>query len=246
MKEHLYAKVARHLADGMASGRYPLGSLLPTELELSRQYGTSRQTIRAAMRELQNLGLVSRRKHVGTRVEASQSSGTYNQTIASLDDLVQLAATHTRVVRGAREVIADRDLAKELRCAPGTRWLHLSTLRLERDATNEPLCWTDTYVDAAFSELAELVPKFPKVLISSLIETHYGRATAEVEQDLHAVTLPAALARDLDAPPNSPAMKVLRRYLDMAGRPLQISVSIYPGDRFTFSMKLKRAGNSAG
>ncbi|WP_342352968.1 GntR family transcriptional regulator, partial [Methylobacterium frigidaeris] len=42
----LWAQVARDLRAGIASGRYPIGSLLPTELELCEQYGMSRHTVR--------------------------------------------------------------------------------------------------------------------------------------------------------------------------------------------------------
>ena len=38
--------------------------------------------MRAAIRELQELGLVSRRKKVGTRVEAASPSGSYRQSLA--------------------------------------------------------------------------------------------------------------------------------------------------------------------
>ena len=41
MATPLYAQVARKLSAAIASGRFPVGSLLPTELELCDQYGTS-------------------------------------------------------------------------------------------------------------------------------------------------------------------------------------------------------------
>ena len=111
MSETRYAQVARDLVAGITSGRFPVGSLLPTELELCERFGTSRHTVRAALRELQALGLVSRRKRIGTRVEATQASGGYNESLASLEDLVQLAATHVRAVQEIDDVVADRSLA---------------------------------------------------------------------------------------------------------------------------------------
>jgi GntR family transcriptional regulator len=77
MGETRYAQVAHDLAEGIASQRFPVGSLLPTELELCERYGVSRHTIRIALRELQELGLVSRRKKVGTRVEAVSPTSNY-------------------------------------------------------------------------------------------------------------------------------------------------------------------------
>src|SRR4051812_49233527 len=150
MSETRYAQVARDLTEGIASGRFPVGSLLPTEFELAEHYGASRHTVRSAIRELQELGLVSRRKKAGTRVEAASVSSGYRQSLASVEDLVQFGAAHTRVVREVEDVVIDRALAKDLGCAPGTRWLRISSLRLNGEANTTPVGWTDVYVDAAY------------------------------------------------------------------------------------------------
>ena len=240
MGETRYALVARDLVEGIHSGRFPVGSMLPTELELSERFGVSRHTVRAALKELKDLGLVSRRKRVGTRVEAAKRSGGYFQSLASVEDLVQLAATHVRVVREVEDIVADRALAKSLGCAPGSRWLRISSLRLDKDKTAAPICWTDVYVDAAYSGLRRIVRRSPRVLISSMIEERYGRRVAEVQQSISAVAIPVVLAEKLGAKPNTPALKIVRHYLDEAGDPFEISSSIHPADRFTFSMRLKR------
>ena len=240
MAQTRYAGVARDLAEGIASGRFPVGSTLPTELELSRQFRVSRQTVRTALTQLQDLGLVSRRKRVGTRVEAARPSAGYNQSLASVEDLVQLAANHVRSVREIEELVADRALAKEIGCPPGSRWLRISSLRLDKSSAADPICWTDVYVDAAYSELRKIVRKHPRVLVSDLIETRYARRVAEVRQEVNAIGVPAAHAEALRAKPGSPALKVVRRYLDQAGDAFEISISIHPADRFTFSMRLKR------
>ena len=116
MGETRWAQVARDLAEGIAGGSFPVGSLLPTELELCDRYGASRHTVRSAIRELQDLGLVSRRKKVGTRVEAAHPSAGYQQSLASIEDLVQFGASHRREVQEIESVIADRALAKTLGC----------------------------------------------------------------------------------------------------------------------------------
>jgi DNA-binding GntR family transcriptional regulator len=66
-----YAEIARELTEAIASGQYPVGTVLPTELELRDHYRTSRHTVRAALHELQQLGLVSRRGN-SRRVVAPQ------------------------------------------------------------------------------------------------------------------------------------------------------------------------------
>ena len=240
MSETRYAQLARDLAEGIAAGRFPVGSQLPTEMALCEQYGASRHTVRAALRELQELGLVSRRKKAGTRVEAVSPSAGYRQSLASIEDLVQFGAAHRRVVLEVKDLVADRKLAKELGCPPGRRWLRISHLRLDGAAGSAPIGRTDVYVDAAYSELRELVRESPDVLISSLIESRYGRRIAEIRQDIDAVLVSPADAKELGVKSGSPALRVIRRYLDPAGETFEITVTIHPADRFTFSMRLTR------
>src|SRR5688572_19926951 len=70
--EPRYAALAREIARDIGSGQHPVGSLLPAEVELAELHGVSRATVRSALQQLEALGLISRRKRVGTRVEAAR------------------------------------------------------------------------------------------------------------------------------------------------------------------------------
>src|SRR5438093_957031 len=54
----LYDKIARELRARIDAGEYPVGSHIPTEEQLCRRYGVSRQTVRAALRKLRNDELI--------------------------------------------------------------------------------------------------------------------------------------------------------------------------------------------
>ncbi|GKS76957.1 GntR family transcriptional regulator [Acidovorax sp. SUPP950] len=244
MAEPRYALVARHLSERIAAGEYVVGALLPTELELCDRYGVSRHTVRAAISELQQSGLVSRRKKVGTRVEAATPNAHYQQTLASLDDLVQFGATHVREVRRIEEVVLDRELAAELGCAAGSRCLAIASLRRDGAAPHLPIAWTVVYVDAArfdARELAEHVRAAPDVLVSSLLEAQYGLRIAKVRQDIVGALVPESLAEELQAPAGSAALKIVRRYVDTGGELMDVSVTLHPASRYTLSMQLTRA-----
>jgi GntR family transcriptional regulator len=47
--------------------------------------------VRKALDELQDLGLISRRKNVGRRVEAQRPKPGFSQSIATVDELAQFA-----------------------------------------------------------------------------------------------------------------------------------------------------------
>ncbi len=244
MSDPLYAQVAKSLAEAIASGRHPVGTLLPSEAALCEQFGASRHTIREALRELVASGLVSRLNGVGTRVDAIQKSAVYDQSLASLDDLVQMAATNLRVVKKVDEVVADRALAAEIGCEAGSRWMHIASTRADTNPRRPPICWTDNYVLPKYAGIRKHIRRDPKALISELIERHYGWQSAEVHQSITAVGVPAAVAGELAVEPGSPALKIIRRYVDRAGECYSTTVSIHPEGRFKFSMVLKRASRA--
>lgn len=239
-----YAHVARELAEAISTGRHPVGSLLPTEMELAEKFAVSRSTIRAAMQELQASGLVSRRKSVGTRVEAAgppQDQPGFFQAVGGIEEVQQFGDATIRQMSEVCDEVADDDLARRLGVRPGSRWLRISSLRLWRDRSDDPpVCWTDVYIDASFS--AEVRSRLEETtgLYSTLIEDLSGRRIQEIRQRIKAVALPAPQAGALRAETGSAAMELRRQYFLSAGSLAEVSVSLHPGDRFSYSTSLRR------
>ena len=234
--------IARHLTEAITSGHFKVGGLLPTELELCKHYEASRYAVRAALAELQQLGLVSRRKNVGTRVVSARPRSGFRPSLTSVDDLVQFGAEHLRTVRAVAQTTVADTLAKELGCASGALRLRVSTLRMVGDDSNAPIGWTDIYIDPSYTDIAELARTTPDMLISSLIEDRYGRHIAEIQQDVRACLIDApALAKELNVETGSAALRVVRRYYDDNGEAFEGSVAIHPADRFSLSMLLRRS-----
>ncbi|RZT42137.1 GntR family transcriptional regulator [Cupriavidus agavae] len=235
------AEISRQLLDGIKTGRFPVGALLPTEFELCEQFQASRYMIRAVLQELQDMGLVSRRKNVGTRVESTQPRAVFKPTLASVEDLMQFGEAHRRVVQSVEAATAPPEVAAELGGAPDTPWLRISSVRLDDGARAAPMAWTDIYIDSAYADIGPIVRDTPDVLVSSLIESRHGRPIAEIEQDVRASTLQdariaAALGLDLGAP----VLKIVRRYLDEAGETFEVSVTIHPAETFSVTTRMKR------
>ncbi|WP_233858620.1 GntR family transcriptional regulator [Paraburkholderia sp. HD33-4] len=236
-----FADIARDLTEAIASGHYPVGSILPTELELRDQYQTSRHTVRAALHELQQLGLVSRRKNAGTRVESAQPRNDFRPSLASVDDVVQFGSEHLRLVQSTGEIVASGKLARTLKCADGARWLRVSSLRIDGDRQSPPIGWTDVYLDPAYTDIPDAARSQPDTLISSLIEARYGRCIAEIQQDVYGALISDEMAKRLKVEAGTAALEIVRRYLDSSGETFEVSISVHPAARFSVSMRLKRS-----
>jgi GntR family transcriptional repressor for pyruvate dehydrogenase complex len=69
------AKVFETLYEMIVSGQFQRGQKLPSQEELAKQFGVSRNTLREAMNKLYAMGLLSSHQGVGTVVESPNPEG---------------------------------------------------------------------------------------------------------------------------------------------------------------------------
>jgi GntR family transcriptional regulator len=237
-----YASVAKDLMEAIGSGRYPMGSLLPTEFELCDIYQASRHTVRAAISQLESQGMVSRRKRVGTRVEASMPASGYSQAIASVADLVNVAETHVRDIQGVRHFVADIALARRLGMEPGGHYFCVSSMKIDSHDRDAPLCWTDVYANQSYEQVITQAHEHPNELIAALIGRTFSKEIHRVDQEVRPFQLSGKLAKLLNTQPGSLALNIIRQYRDAQGELIAVSENFYPADRFTLVMQMKRDG----
>lgn len=232
-----YALVAQRLLDDITGGRYPVGSLLPTEFELCTQFGVSRHTVREAIRRLHEHGLVTRQRGIGTSVKATRVDSRYVQSTASISDLPQYVADTRLVTTAAADVIADEFLAELLRCPVGQRWVKVTGFRYA-GKEKLPMALTEIYINAAYGGVRKLIGTL-KVPVYTLIEKQYGITIVEVKQEIRAATIGAADAKRLSVKPGSAGLVVTRRYFGDNDRPIEVAVNLHPADRFSYSMSMR-------
>ncbi len=233
-----YAQVASDLIARIAAGEYPVGSLLPTEIELSAAYGISRHTMREALRRLNDAGLVSRRRRAGTEVIAAQPTGSYRQPIDSIDDLLQYGEATQVSLRRRGVVRCNTALAAMLGCEKGREWLRVESIRTQ-PGDERPICHTTMYLNLELDDIEARIVEFPGP-VSAMVERVYGIRILEIEQSIVAISLDAAGARRLAVEPGSPALKAVRRYYDAGKRLIELAIAVHPGERFTYLTRLQR------
>lgn len=235
----LYQRLASDLTRRITEGEFAVGDRLPTEFQLMSLYGASRNTVRSALAQLEEHGLVSRRRNRGTTVEGPPEGATFSQPLGSLEDLINLASAARRSIRSHGQTVLDVALARELGCPPGSRWLLIA---MTRSAPNGrlPLGWTDAYVDPLYDALPALARKAPDRLLSDLMETRYGRRIVKVEQQVTACVIDGDLGERLQLPAVGHGLKVIRRYRDASSAIALATRSIYPGDRYAITTTLVR------
>lgn len=240
-KEPRYLMLAKAIARDIRSGAYPVGELLPSEAELCRRFGVGRHTVREALRNLREVGLVTVHHGIGTRVKAAEVKPRHVFAIGAIDDFLRyVAETDLRIHR--RERIA-ASLASVDLPEVGEDWLVLEGMRYSKQ-TSDPICWTQVFLNPEYHDAARTTGRSREPLFVQ-IEKRYRERIVEIEQQITAVSLTPELAAMLNARPSSPALSTLRRYIGDGSRVLFVTLTIHPADRFRYDQRLRReAGNA--
>jgi GntR family transcriptional regulator len=235
----LHRDVANKLMAAIQEGVYPVGTLLPTENELAAEFDVSRHTLREAVRQLQGMNLVTRRQGHGTIVKSNQVRREFKLAIRTFSDIENHGYFTHLVLQRSELVAADAALARELRCEPGQKLLHLVARRVPIDDTIPlPTAWNETYIIAEYASIHAQMGAH-KGPIYNLIERAFGERIDTIEQDVCAVELTAEVAKVLAARPRSPGLRVKRTYYGRGNRAVMVGYNTYPPEPFTFNMRLE-------
>lgn len=233
-----YLQLAEELRQAIQSGKLTPATPFPTELDLCREYGVSRFTVREALRCLQDERLISRRRGSGTVVEPPhvQANPTF-QSLTSLDEMRQYA----RDARSALVPMGEKMLPGAIARLIGPhgktdrKWAFLHGVRTKGGGQDQPVAAIDCYIR---SDLAHLVPQLDltSLALFSQLETLGGLKIGRVMQQISAVPASAPMAKALQIPRRRPCLRILRIYHDSDGRPFEITNTYHPGEAFSYSM----------
>jgi DNA-binding GntR family transcriptional regulator len=240
-KKPRYLELADLLRSNIVEGRLTELESFPTESELCEEHGVSRFTVREALRQLQTEGLIRRRRGSGTVIQpAAARAGALHQPLSNVGEILQYA-------RDTRFEFTDRGSARlpkkhaeQIGIEPGEDWCHFRGVRTRPD-DDKPIAVTDAYIHSDLSEAAKKIETAKSTIFQQLEELS-GVTVARVTQDIQAVPASADIAQQLAVPRRSPCLRIMRCYIDSAGRVFEISVSHHPGDRFAYAMHIEVEG----
>jgi GntR family transcriptional regulator len=241
-KAPLYRQLVQTLKTDILNGIYPVGAQLPTEEELCVRFEVSRHTVREALRQLRNDGLVSSRQGAGTTVLRPGADHNYVHGVSSINDLFSFATRIRYQVDSSEMIVSDADLVERIGGKEGQRWLRIQGFRYA-DEQQVPVCWTEVFIDADYAGVSRLLGRRPGPIFE-LIEDLYGERISEVDQVLRARPVPEGIASTIQADPGTTVIEVKRVYRVATGKIAEVAFSLHPADRFEFAITLRRVKSS--
>ncbi|MCA0438146.1 MAG: GntR family transcriptional regulator [Austwickia sp.] len=98
----LVSRISADLRADIAAGHYATGDRLPPEVTLSKRFGVSRPTVRAALRELEGLGLVQTQHGVGTFVVEQPAVRAGLEQLESITDSIRATGKEPGMLYSSR------------------------------------------------------------------------------------------------------------------------------------------------
>ncbi len=233
-----YHQIADELRRDIERGRFEIGSLLPTELQLCESHAISRHTAREALRVLIHDRMVQRRQGSGTLVIAN-SRQRFNHSISTVADLLQYGANTRLKIVETHKIEADEAIAALLDCKVGTPCIHLHGLR-SASKGEAPFCVSDIYRVAGRDPLTKRLLEVRGAVYALIDELDIGHIGA-VEQSMNADMVSADDADELGLAKRTVCLRIVRRYFDPNGKLILVAVNQHPGPDFVYSMSLKQS-----
>jgi GntR family transcriptional regulator len=230
----LYHQLARQLVAAIETGVLPKGSFLDNELDLADRWQVSRPTVRRAIQDLVDAGMLVRRRGVGTQVVNDQVRRPFK--LSSLfDDLAAIGRQPVTTVVRLERVHADVAIADALALAPGTALVHIERLRAT-GPTVPPLAILRNWllVDVAGTITTD---ELQRRGLYGLLRDRGVRPHSALQR-LGAVGAPAADAALLHLPVGAPLVTMRRVMQDDTGRVVELGDHRYDAAHYSVELNV--------
>jgi GntR family transcriptional regulator len=231
-----YHQLKEILLDSIERRELGENELIPSERDISERYGISRMTVRQAVAELVNEGVLYRAQGRGTFVAGGKFGPETGRLTSFTQDMRSRGMSSSSAVLESSIERAGPIVARALRVPEGERIIRLRRLRyagggpMALETSHlvhrrvHPILEVDLGKRSLYEELAAL-----------------GLRPAWAEQSFEAGIASGSRAEHLGVVPGSPVLKIERVTYDERDRPFEYVRSTYRGDRYRFVTRLQEA-----
>lgn len=227
----IYYQLASRIEAAIQDGRLKAGQRIDNEIALGERLNLSRPTVRRAIQELVDKGLLVRRRGIGTQVV--HGSVRRNVELTSLyEDLRAADRSPTTEVLDHGVGEADETVAEHLGVAVGSPVLHIRRLR---GADEVPIAVLENWLPEKYLDLdAEDIAEHS---LYTLLRTR-GVAIRVAHQRIGARNAKPEEAELLELDEHAAVLTMSRTALDSSGQAVEFGRHVYRPDLYSFEVTL--------
>jgi GntR family transcriptional regulator len=228
-----YEQLYRHLADAISTGDLTVASQLPPERELAEIADVSRVTVRKAVAQLVEDGVLEQRRGAGTFVKAPR---------AKLEHSLSALVSFTEYMRQRGKASSSRILRRGLFLPSPDEQIALGLSGTDRVSRVDRLrSADDTVMALEWSSLPTDILPDPDAVGTSLYDVLRAAGTAPTRavQRITAINVTGADAKLLNLPEGVAVLRIDRTAYLPTGRPIEFTRGLYRSDIYDFIAELR-------
>lgn len=226
MKAAKYKQIEADLLRRIQDDQYPIGTLIPKELDLVEMYSVSRPTVRQAIQELVNKGYLEKKKRRGTLVKQKKIAQEFTHRLQSYSQEMgeKGLQPETRVLNLTEET-ANEEVQKHFEIEKGQKVYKLVRLRY---ANEEPIVFVTSYIPVDVNS-EFLKTDFETTSLYSLLKKS-GYAVTRVRRKLEVAVADETIGDMLNVSEGAPIFYFHTQGITDKNRIVEYSISKYRGD----------------
>lgn len=230
----LYAQISTHLRDAIEDGTYKAGDRLPSERELAEQFQVSTITVKRAVLDLVQEGLVYRKRGKGTFVAEPKLERDLGRLNSFTKEMLYYGVEPGNLLIRAELVKATGRVAQALKLESGQEVVLIERTRL---ADGEPLMLEKAFLPHKI---------FPGILEEDLserslydvISNRFDVALASARETLEPIIINSEEAEKLKVEKGTPGLLLELTAFSQTGEPVEYCKAIVRGDRSKYYIEL--------
>lgn len=232
----LYVLIAEAIKDGV----YAPGALLPSEKTLTETYEVSRVTVRRALDQLVEDGLVSKHQGQGSIVKLRDGASSNTGRVSGLlSNVVKQGAQFTSKTLFWNVVTPSAQVCDKLNLSLGSKCLLIRRARFIKKA---PISYASIYLPEDVGKSLKRARASNQLVLELLENT--DRPPEHMEFTMSATLADGEGANVLELPVGSPLLRMRGVAYDKNSNAIYFQDSLYHPDRYEYEAKLVRDKSS--
>jgi len=230
----LCTQVETLLRELIEQPNYKNGEFLPAEVDLAKQLGLSRNTIRQATNKLEYEGLIIRKKGFGTKVAEKSFTTQLDNWHSFTHEMNESGIALTNYLISAEWVECDAKMALFFNIPGKTKVLKLSRLRGNESG---PFVFFESYFHPRIGISDKEDFQLP---LYELLENKFKIQPTISRERIKARLATKITAARLKIRPGEPVMIRERFVSDVGDKPVEYNIGFYIAEKFTYSIEIRR------
>lgn len=213
---------------------YKAGEFLPPEVELAKQLGVSRNTIRQATNKLEYEGLIVRRKGYGTKVAEKSLTTKLDSWHSFTQEMNDKGIAFKNFLIKAEWVECEKKIAAFFGIPVKSKVIRLSRLRGDE---NGPFVFFESYFHPRIGISENEDFNLP---LYELLENKFSTQVTTSKEKIKARLASEITAKRLKIKQGEPIMLRERFVSGLGDKPVEYNIGFYIAEKFTYSIEIKR------